>query len=934
MIVPAHGSELDRTAFETLLQALSLPGRLPWARLWERLGWAPRSAASLFALELVGSFHQQALVVRAAHPSLLAHLATQFQARFPSAHIVPIPTGIDPLELRSGEEVTVYELRRGGAEIYLPLRVSGEGRQVSGGLDPLLGLLAPLSMLPDGTRAIFQLALAAAPDGWSRGQDLAADRHSLYQSREKRRQQVGAVASGSDPLPLPLLLISLLSIAVVGFWRSHPIPLLPLLAVMLLGLMLLFGLVAVAVRALVALPATALFRSRVSIYDRWLVAEKTERVAYHSLLRLYAFSPAGQGDARTRAHWRSLRRDILDQAAAAYRQFHSANAGYFKLHRLSRRQVRRLVSGVPTSTAAVSVQWARGVSRSSHLLTVAEVASLWHLPQKADVFEVPFLQDEAAYHSRLSPRTLATFSAEWSPGLNTPHTSPTKRELLGVSKHAGIRAEVVLTPDILGRHTLAVGGTGKGKSSLLLALARAWLAADFPDEPSPGLVLLDPHGDLAGALLQSVPVARQQDVLVLDLADTDYPFGLNPLDVTLGRTRDKACEDLMVVFAHLWASSWGYRMEDIWKVSLKTLFEANEWLVNQDPQRGPEQQYTLVDVVPLLSNKVFRRLVLSQVEDPDLMLWWERFAVWDMRLRIDATLPVLNKVGNFGGSKVARRVLGQGRSTVDPTAVLAAGRIIVVHTAPHIVGPDTGALVGATILGLVQMALGEQARLARTRRRRTQVVIDEFQAIPGADYAGMLGELRKFGGVFVLATQSLAHLDQLDHASGTLRTTVLSNISNLFAFGMSAEDAHKIAPEMDGTVTEQDLINLEDYTCYARLTQAGQRLRTFSLTLDPPTSGSPALEHELREKSRRLVGRPQAEVEADLRQAMQRRLAPTRLAAPAAAARHPLAAGAHSEVESEEWWVRQHLQRPTPRRRSTAADRQAPNDRTRQQTDT
>jgi hypothetical protein len=614
------------------------------------------------------------------------------------------------------------------------------------------------------------------------------------------------------------------------------------------------------------------------------------------------------------------------------------------------------------------------------------VATLWHLPQEADLAQIPFLQDVATYHSRLAPRSLATFVQSTGvpdtaddiagllrrlappstldtgsapvPDLNT--SSDGQRPVLGVSSHGGHQALVRCNAELLGRHSLAIGGTGKGKSSLLLCLARSWLEASFPAEPTPGLVLLDPHGDLAEALLQTLPVQRKPDVRVLDLADTDYPFALNPLDVTLGRSRDKACEDLMAIFQHIWESSWGYRMEDIWKASLKTLFEANQALVASDPVAGPNQQYTLVDVVPLLSNKAFRRVALSRIKDPDLLLWWQRFATWDMRLQTDATLPVLNKVGNFGGSEVSRRILGQGRSTIDLAAALRAGQIVIVHTAPNIVGPDTGALVGATLLGLVQTALGAQAHLPREARRRTLVVIDEFQAIPGANYAGMLSELRKFGGVFVLATQTLAHLDRL---GATLRATVLGNISNLFAFGMSADDARKIAPELDGTVTEQDLINLEDYSCYARLTSGGQRLRTFSLRLAPPPSGSSSQEQSIRAYSREVICRPQADVELDLDVAMQRRLFPassgirppigTRSSASTTGIGVTTGAGAVHlpppgeplpEDEPEEWLQEEYravevaratqqqkqasdqetpaVKRPKARRRSTAAQRQ------------
>jgi len=186
---------------------------------------------------------------------------------------------------------------------------------------------------------------------------------------------------------------------------------------------------------------------------------------------------------------------------------------------------------------------------------------------------------------------------------------------------------------------------------------------------------------------------------------------------------------------------------------------------------------------------------------------------------------------------------------------------------------------------------------------------------------------------------------------------VVGNISNLFAFGMSADDARKIAPELDGTVTEQDLINLEDYACYARLTHGGQRLRTFSLHLAPPPAGSYAQERSIRAYSGDAVCRPQADVEIDLRAAMERRLFPA-----SSGIRSPIgikrtgsagAAGAlrpdpHEgeplpEDEPEEWLQEEErvvsaalpvqennktgghekppAKRPTARRRSTAAER-------------
>ena len=105
-----------------------------------------------------------------------------------------------------------------------------------------------------------------------------------------------------------------------------------------------------------------------------------------------------------------------------------------------------------------------------------------------------------------------------------------------------------------------------------------------------------------------------------------------------------------------------------------------------------------------------------------------------------------------------------------------------MSTASGVVGTDVAALLGATLLGLFHLTLAEQAELERAERRRFLALIDEFQVFLGADFGAMLAELRKYGGSFGLATQSLSYLDRLDR---TLRSTVLANVDHLFAFDMT-----------------------------------------------------------------------------------------------------------------------------------------------------
>ncbi len=66
---------------------------------------------------------------------------------------------------------------------------------------------------------------------------------------------------------------------------------------------------------------------------------------------------------------------------------------------------------------------------------------------------------------------------------------------------------VALSGRALARHLYVLGATGTGKSTLLARLAEHLL----PQERA--FVLLDPHGDLAGEVLDLVPPARRRDVV-------------------------------------------------------------------------------------------------------------------------------------------------------------------------------------------------------------------------------------------------------------------------------------------------------------------------------------------------------------------------------------------------------------------------------------
>src|SRR5262245_11730944 len=73
-------------------------------------------------------------------------------------------------------------------------------------------------------------------------------------------------------------------------------------------------------------------------------------------------------------------------------------------------------------------------------------------------------------------------------------------------------------------HMYLIGRTGVGKSTMLETLMRSDLRT------GEGLILLDPHGDLAERVVGSVPESRQADLLYFNPADDAGCLALNVLE--------------------------------------------------------------------------------------------------------------------------------------------------------------------------------------------------------------------------------------------------------------------------------------------------------------------------------------------------------------------------------------------------------------------
>ncbi len=737
-----------------------------------------------FSLELAGDMDGVTLMARCLDDRVVRG---QLSAHYPQARIRKVDPDDDPLRLRDGEQAWSITLRADGPE-YIPLRTFRDDDLLDPGSDPLIALMGALSSLYEGERVVARLMLRSLGPDWSQAHMEKAHKRPGMEPREP------SYTFQTKPLQLDGVTMAVLGIgalaALKGYlwvqdgeiWKAAA-----------LGVVTALGL---------AVGGWGWWRwkkARNRVEDPILIREKVSRIAFDAELQVVAVLPADTGEQRAR--------ELLRTLAAAYRHFDNPAGARFKVGK----------PGPAAPDPGTLHPTGAGLFGRRSVLGVREVACLWHPPGASD--ETPLVERSGA-------RALS------------PSAKGVRGGALVGDTTAGAKREIRFPADLLRRHHLYVARTRMGKSTLMHHIAVHKMREKAAGRDDDAIVVIDPHTDLVEGILEHVPDSLADRVRLIDLSDQTRAPGINLLDTRVFADRDRTADSVVRVAKGLW-DQWGPRMQSILEQTVKTLHEANE-------QVEAEQQFTILDGLKLLSNEPFRKDVLKKVSDPYLLEWWARdFSSWHRQYKAEALAPVQTRLSYYASSKRARAILGQRRSTIDLRRTIHDGGILLVSTSQGVVGRDVAALVGASMLNLVDAVIREQGSLRLQQRRGALVVVDEMQSMPGVDYESMLSELGKFGASFVLATQSLAKLDDL---SRTMRDTILANVGCLAVFQVAGSDARTLVWELGKErVTEDDITSLPVHHCYVRATVGTERMPAFSMMVRKPEDGDTERAARIRE---------------------------------------------------------------------------------------
>ena len=342
-----------------------------------------------------------------------------------------------------------------------------------------------------------------------------------------------------------------------------------------------------------------------------------------------------------------------------------------------------------------------------------------------------------------------------------------KRHVWGGMKPFG------LWPEDRRQHVYCVGKSGTGKTTLL----RNLIIQDI--ERGNGVGIVDPHGDLAEELLDSIPPWRTDDVVYFNPADLDYPVGLNLLQNVAPERRHRIASGVVGAFKSIWRDSWGNRMEYILYAAVAALLDC--------------QNTSILGIQRMLVDRRYRRWVVKQVKDPIVRSFWTReFENYHPQFMQEAIAPIQNKVGQLLMSPPVRNVLGQVKRKVDPRFVMDNRRILIANLSKGLLGEDKANLLGSLLVTSFELAALQRADMPEDERQDFHLYIDEFHNFTTDSFATILSEARKYRLCLTLSHQ---YLDQL---RDSVRHAVFGNAGTIICFRVGGKDAKIMSEEFGG----------------------------------------------------------------------------------------------------------------------------------------
>lgn len=467
-------------------------------------------------------------------------------------------------------------------------------------------------------------------------------------------------------------------------------------------------------------------------------------------------------------------------------------------------------------------------------LSTEELASLYHFPIATQaVPRVKFLKAKSAEPPPDLPKT----------GL-----------ILGKNIFRGQEHIVRLERDDRRRHLYIIGQTGTGKTTFLHSLIKQDI------EAGEGVAVIDPHGDLIESVLETIPPARAEDVIVFDPGDIERPLGLNILEVDPTRPEQKSfvVDDFYKMLRMIYKDipeAFGPIFEKFFKNTIMLLLDD---YAHEIP--------TIAEISRVFADKEYRDDKLARETNPEIVRFW-RFEA--ERMSGEWSLPnmsgyITSKFAPFLINDYVRPIITQQKSAFNFREAMDSKKILLVNLSKGRIGELNANLLGMIVVSKILVAAFSRVDQPLEERKDFFLYIDEFQNFTTDSISTILSEARKYRLDLIVAHQFIKQLED------RIKNAVFGNVGSMVIFRIGEEDAEFLKTRFEPVFSPQDLVNIDNFHAYVRLLIRNQTSRPFNMQVMPPHKGSVEVARAIKELSRLKYGRDRNEVEREFRERQEK----------------------------------------------------------------
>jgi RecA/RadA recombinase len=368
------------------------------------------------------------------------------------------------------------------------------------------------------------------------------------------------------------------------------------------------------------------------------------------------------------------------------------------------------------------------------------------------------------------------------------HVGHSGRRLL-IGRNAGGERPVALDARSALMHQLIVGGTGSGKSTVMVHAIVDDLASGY------GGVVIDPKADLIQSVLERIPAEHAHRVVVLDPATTGPTVGL---DLMGSGDPDLRADVVGGVLSAIFRDNWGQRADFYTRLGVRSLADV--------------PGATLADFGRLFFEPAFRQAALDHLTDPWLVGSWQSYEALSPGEKAQHVQPAVAKIMALISRPAVRRVLAQPDPKLNLGRLLEERKLVLVSLAPGTLGEAAARLLGATIVYAAWSAIEARTAVSPAERHPAFVFVDELASLSSLPFGfELLAErARGLGAGLVVAAQTLGRVPE------STRAALLGNVGSIVSFRASADEAARLAREMPG-LSAEDLSALGAYEVAARV---------------------------------------------------------------------------------------------------------------------